>query len=368
MKKSLFGYKASEVDIVIGTLREENESLNSTITTLNTQIKNSATNNNAKATLLEADLKKSEESSQLIKEEKEQLEAQITAFSEEVQALKQQNEELHSQVEDLHIKNEELKHQISEYDKQMKGLSAFSDELDTVAATTELQGAAANSSADAKEYKQTHVSSFINHYLNLKEELETTKTALETAADELKVTKAQLAKADSVMAEQSQQKASERKLLEDINHASEISLQAYHEMSRMRNDVIEHMQEQMKEYYQLVNDNSVKMRTAIEQQQADYNKIIREFFQKASEYRINLSNMGDEYSNMADYSINIDKISNRMNEIMNHFIEESSTNLKKGESALKRQEKPHKAEIADDKPVTEETTKKPIIFKLPGCK
>ena len=53
MKKSLFGYNVSETDITLNALREENESLNAAIIDLKTQIKNIASEENVKVSLLE---------------------------------------------------------------------------------------------------------------------------------------------------------------------------------------------------------------------------------------------------------------------------------------------------------------------------
>ena len=101
--------------------------------------------------------------------------------------------------------------------------------------------------------------------------------------------------------------------------ASEISLRAYYEMSKMQHEVVDYVHGQIKDYYQCVNENNLKLRADIEQCQLLYNQMIRDFFSKANEFRTALSNMENNYSNMVDYNINTDKLSNRMNEIINNL-------------------------------------------------
>lgn len=60
MKKQLFGYNTSETKVIINALREENESLNATIATLKTQIKNNVGEKNAKYILLDEKIKAQE--------------------------------------------------------------------------------------------------------------------------------------------------------------------------------------------------------------------------------------------------------------------------------------------------------------------
>jgi sugar-specific transcriptional regulator TrmB len=80
------------------------------------------------------------------------------------------------------------------------------------------------------------------------------------------------------------------------------------------------------------------MHTALEQRQSEYNRMIREFFAKASEFRTSLSNMEDKYSSMADYRLDIDKIANCMDEIMNNFIKEADAFLQKEEETASVEE------------------------------
>ncbi|MDF2540335.1 MAG: hypothetical protein K0S47_53 [Herbinix sp.] len=485
MKKGFFGYNVSEVDVVISALREENESLNATITTLKTQIKNSVSSNGAKANLLEADLKQNEENLKKINDEKNELISQISSLSMESEILNQQNAELLTQMEQLHMQNEDLNRQVSELRTQMIELTAQGINVDTsvmdalqsqldaekqhkaeleqalinkleeleyameeLAVTTsdleetkaklevtstdlekeqaqigisesayeslkeeaeiikasfksvtvELENTKALLDQKAKDANQsqaeidslksqlesacaknteqaeklTAIGSYADDYNNLKEMLVSTCASLnektielEKAHKEIEQMKNELAIAKVAVDEQAKMKATEKKQLANINQASEISFQAYYDMSKMRNEVVEYMHEQMKEYYQLVNDNSVKMRGAFEQRQNEYNQMIRDFFTKASEFRANLSNIDVEYSNMTDYSLNIDKISNRMNDIMDNFIEESSAYLKKKEDAFKPEED---RSYEDKNPHirTEEISKKPIVFKISG--
>lgn len=386
MKKGFFGYKVSEVDVVINALREENESLNATITTLKTQIKNSAADNGAKANLLEADLKKNEEILKQVTEDKNELISQISSLTLESDLLNQQNTELISQMEHLHRQNEDLNRQISEYRMQIMELTAQVGNADTsvvyslksrVDGEKEYKTAveqafkvkkqiltAATSDLEEDDQRGT----FTDEYIRMKEELEHTKAALGSVTNELEKAhkdigqlRDELAIAQLAVDEQAKMKAIEKKQFADLNQASRISYQAYYDMSRMRNEVVEFLHEQIKEYYQFVNENSIKMRTAIEKRQSEYNQMIREFFTRASEFRANLSNIDAEYSNLADYNMNIDKISHRMNEIMDSFIEESTVNLKIREEALK----PWEDHAAPEKDTgnTEEVSKKPI-FKI----
>ena len=337
MKKGFFGYNVSEVDVMVNSLREENESLNATITTLKTQIKNSEIGG-AKANLLEANLKSTEENLSQLTEEKNGLLSQISTLTADAKALELQNTQLKARMEQLHLQNEEL-----------------------IAATSDLTVAASD-------------------YEGVKDELESAKAALVTATSELKDAQEkvkELEKARSEIARLEEElaaamvavdelakiRATEKKQQENLNQASEISFRAYHEMSKMRNEAIENMHEQLKEYYQFVNENSVKMRNAIEERQTEYNQMIRDFFTKASEFRISLSGLEDKYSSMADYSINIDKISGNMNEIMNKFIQESDTYLKKKEEQVHVEEEPQQEATATFH-TKENSAVKPIVFRI----
>jgi chromosome segregation ATPase len=334
MKKGLFGYKVSEVDVMMNTLREENESLNATITTLKTQIKNSEICG-AKANLLEDNLKSMEENLAQLTKEKSELLSQTTALSTEAEASKQQNADLMAQIEHLHMQNEDLNRQITELQQQIADTSLLEDlqlQLDS-----------------EKEYKAALEQAFNDKAEKLTaaaDELASTKAALETvtgelneaqekareyekAQKEIKQLEEELAITRIAVEEQEKITAINKKQLANRDQTSEISYWAYYNMSKMRNEVVEYIHEQMKEYYQFVNEASVKMHTSIEQRQSEYNRMIREFFATASEFRTNLSNIEDKYSSMVDYRLNTDKIANRMDEIMNNFIEEADTYLKK---------------------------------------
>ncbi len=389
MKKGFLGYKVSEVDVVINALREENESLNTTVTTLKTQMKNSDSSNGAKATLLEDDLKRSEELLKKSSEEKEELITQITKLTNNSDLMHQKNAELMAQLEIATIQNDSLKSIISEYEE--------------AAAANERQGLENKLfyDSDNENTEKTPIdSSSVKEQEDREEELVRTKADLRAVAEDLEMTRAMLDQksqdaaqaekkaealkaklelayalnddqaqelviAKSAIEELSKIKAADKKMRADLNQASEISFKAYYDMSRMRNDVVEYMHEQMKEYYQLVNDNNLKMRTAFEERQQEYNQMMRDFFTKTSEFRTSLSNMDVDYSNMEEYNMNIDKISDRMKEIMDNFIEESGAKLRKKEEALKTGEATDMQENAFGIH-TEEVVKKPIVFKISG--
>lgn len=352
MKKGLFGYKVSEVDVMMNTLREENESLNATITTLKTQIKNSEICG-AKANLLEDNLKSMEENLAQLTKEKNELLTQTTALSTEAEASKRQNADLMAQIEHLHMQNEDLGHQVTELQQQTADTSLLEDlqlQLDS-----------------EKEYKAALEQAFNDKAEKLTaaaDELASTKAALETVTGELneaqekaqreiKQLEEELAITRIAVEEQEKITAINKKQLANRDQASEISYWAYYNMSKMRNEVVEYIHEQMKEYYQFVNEASVKMHTSIEQRQSEYNRMIREFFATASEFRTNLSNIEDKYSSMVDYRLNTDKIANRMDEIMNNFIEEADAYLKKEKAPSSGTKEPNpKAEEPD--PETEE--------------
>ncbi len=381
MKKGFFGYNVSEVDVMLNTLREENESLNATITTLKTQIKNNETGG-AKANLLEADLKNREESIKKLSEENNELKHQVSSLTAENSVLTDQNAELMKKIEELQEEKENLKIQIFGLQEQVTDLKEESNKVDTsfleslqaqlesekeyrtvleqalnskteelTAATLDLEEARTSYESLTNEFDKEKSQEMIK-------ELELAQLEISQLKDELAITKLSID-------EQAKMKVLEKKQEANLNLASEISFRAYYDMSKLRNEVVEYMQEQMKEYYQSVNENSVKMRAAIEQRQAEYNQMVRDFYAKASDFRVSLSSMEDKYNDMADYSMNIDKLSNRMNEIMNNFIDESNSCLKKRESETTSDEEFH---IKEKTPINavEKSNNKPLVFKVSG--
>lgn len=118
MKKSLFGYKTSEVDIIIEALREENESLNSKIITLQNQIKNNIGEKNAKSILLEENIKKLERDNLKINMEKEALIDHISSFANEYEALMKKNTDLPIFNEYIYKIINELNQIITKYNSQ----------------------------------------------------------------------------------------------------------------------------------------------------------------------------------------------------------------------------------------------------------
>ncbi len=98
MKKSLFGYNVSETDITLNALREENESLNAAIIDLKTQIKNIASEENVKVSLLENKIIKNNEALQNAAIEKRELLSQIAMLSEEVGKLRNESEAMRTEI------------------------------------------------------------------------------------------------------------------------------------------------------------------------------------------------------------------------------------------------------------------------------
>lgn len=366
MKKVFFGYKVSEVDLIINTLREENESLNATITTLKTQIKNSDESSGAKANLVEADLKKLEENLKQLNNEKNENMSLISSLSEESEVLRKKNEELTARIEHLNMQNENLELQLA--DSQQQSIKQSDDQITNDIFLIETLQSQLNTEKEYKITLEKALNGKVEELTAVTSELEKSKETemeLEIALAEINRLKRELAISEFAVNEQRKMKAFEKQQQENMNQASEVSLRAYYEMSKIRNEVVEYMQERMKEYYQLINENSVKISAAIEQHQLEYNQMIREFFTKAYEYRVSLSNIEDDYSNMTDFSLNIDKIANRMNEIMNKFVQESNSYLKNAETNLTPSEMLY---MKEETPVstTEDSAIRPLVFKISG--
>ncbi len=379
MKKGFFGYNVSEVDVMLNTLREENESLNATITTLKAQIKNSETGG-AKATLLEADLKSCEESIKQLNEEKQELKYQVSSLTAEYGVVNNKNAELIKKIEQLQKEKEDLNLQISGFQQQISELKeqtsnvdlsffeSLQSQLESEREYKAVLELALNSKTEELTAAALDLEDIRTNYEALSTDKETAqelRRELELAQMEIDQLNEELAVAKLAIDEQAKMKVLEKKQQANLNLASEISFRAYYDMSKLRNEVVEYMQTQMKDYYQSMNDNSVKMRAAIEQRQAEYNQMIREFNTKSAEFRVSLSNMEDKYNDMTDYSMNIDKLSNRMNEIMNKFIDESNTCLKRREGDTLVEEDScikEKASVIS----SEKSNNKPLVFKVSG--
>lgn len=149
MKKSFFGYKKSDVETTLNSLREENEQLNSTIATLNAQLKN-GDGNSAKVTLLEStieqtkqDLKNSQATIATLEHDKAELQNKLSTLESETAELQDKLksiEELHSSLEQQFedVKKErdalelKLKHSHtcvdSEYSQRVAATAILSDE------------------------------------------------------------------------------------------------------------------------------------------------------------------------------------------------------------------------------------------------
>lgn len=280
MKKSFFGYDVSEVDVMLSALREENESLNATIITLKTQMKNGGYGNSARINLLETELRSNEEELILLREEKRELLAQVSSLSREINTLQQQNAELQSYRKQFFVPD------------LLQAQLAAGRELQPVAAFEEGWG--------PNEFGESSIPD---------EELSAVRATSQEESDEL-----------PVLPDPSPDKSFRQSV--NINRASEISNQAYYEMSRMRNEAVEYMRQQMKEYYQLLNDHSLRLHSALEQRQQEYSQMIRDFFNQTSEFRTRLSDIEAECHSMVDFNRKVDPISIRMKEIMDHFMEE----------------------------------------------
>lgn len=350
MKKSLFGYNISEVNVMLNALREENESLNATVTTLKTQMKNGVNGSGAKLNLLEADLKNSDEELKRVSEEKNELISKISSLTSEVDALKQQNAELIAQARQLHMQNI-LHTQLaagSEYQavthiEKIKNIEEASQltEEELSAVKIELKEDSSASAPISNKQMDEPIIAALKDYERLNDELRRTRKELESKSavldsrngelahvkEELSLTKDALASTKSALENTMDQLEKSQQPI-NTNKASEITYQAYCEMSRMRNEIVEYMHQQMKEYYQVTNDNNIKMRSVIEQRQQEYSQMIREFFSNTSEFRTRLSNVEVECSNVVDFNMNIDQVSMRMKEIMDRFMEECDASIR----------------------------------------
>ena len=419
MKKVFWGYNISEVDVAIGALREENESLNATITTLKTHIKNIESGYSAKSKLLESNLKEKEGILRQTNDEKQKLEEQIlelnnhitevtahennqsaaaldtlqsqlnteieykasmekelTEKEEELSCAKEELASARRDLTDIKLQLDSLKHSREDETSKLQALSnkyenietemkdtksayeitanelentkalLHQKEQDAARVCTELEDlkkqlAAINSHNAEHADKLIAIEHLTSNYNNMKEILSDTQasltkktTELENCQAEIQQLKDSLSIAEAAAEEQAKLKEQENMQLANYNYASEISLKAYYDMGQIRSEVYDYLHKQMKDYYQLVNDNSTKMHSAIEQCQTEYNHMLRELFAKLSEFRLSLSNIDDEYNNTAEYSINVDRISNRMSEIIENFMKESSASLKKNEEKL----------------------------------
>ena len=104
MKRVLLGYKISEVDKIINSLKDENENLNAEIARLKIQIKNNI--DNAKSILLEENLKNYEKELLKLKTENSELKNQNEDLTKENMILKQQLAELQAMINEAAVTNE----------------------------------------------------------------------------------------------------------------------------------------------------------------------------------------------------------------------------------------------------------------------
>lgn len=101
MKKSLFGYNITKINKIINSLREENEGLNATITTLQAQIKNNVGTKSAKLIFLDEELKSKENEIIKIGLENEELVSQISTLTKEYEALNNKYNELKARADSV---------------------------------------------------------------------------------------------------------------------------------------------------------------------------------------------------------------------------------------------------------------------------
>lgn len=104
MKRVLLGYKITEVDKIIGSLKDENESLHAEIARLKIQIKNNI--DSAKSILLEENLKTYEKELLKLKTENNELKIQNEDLTKENLVLKQQLAELQAIINEAAVSNE----------------------------------------------------------------------------------------------------------------------------------------------------------------------------------------------------------------------------------------------------------------------
>ena len=137
MKRHLFGYRKSDVDIVLESLRKENEGLNSTIITLQNQLKNNVGEKNAKSILLEDRLKKLENDNLHISMEKDELAKQIIALTKELEDTKLQNNKLATSNKYLSERNEELSNLVSKLQTEIRELGYMDETAATLDDSTD---------------------------------------------------------------------------------------------------------------------------------------------------------------------------------------------------------------------------------------
>lgn len=260
MKKSLFGYRITDVDTLISSLKEENESLNDTITTLKAELKNSS-DNETKSTILEDDYQKIKEQLALATSKNQELISDFQSLSLEVDTLRQQNLEL---TEQLHTQLD------IDFTKEASATvepQSYKEPKDNTSPETPIENSNTN--------------------VNLEDRLST-----------------------------------ENQYYIDANKNSQISSYAYYSMCKMRNEVLSYVQEQIKDFHRMMNEYAMKRNSAVEQIQGEYNQLLRDFFMKANAYRINLSNIDTEYNSLHDFNFNTEKLNENMNAIMEKFINE----------------------------------------------
>lgn len=270
MRKNLFGYNISEVNITLSNIREENESLNATITSLKEHIKKleaerdiKGNHSNVDYKSLEADLKKA-------LEERDQLASKL----------------------------------------------AFEQAQKEIAATKLQTNSLSTTSSTDEEYEK------------VKQALASAKTALSDKLSEFDLVK----KETEQLREQliSSNKASEElAVLQVDKQIQDLSYQAYYDMLKIQNEVTDYLREQLKGYYQSVDDSNNKIHSEIEQRKQEYDQMIQDFITKVSEFRNSLSHIEYEHASVSDFRRNIDTLDERIKSITNHYFENAIVEQKK---------------------------------------
>lgn len=270
MKKSFFGYNISEVNITMSNIREENESLNATITSLKAHIKKLEAERNVKGNHSEDDYKS--------------LEA-------------------------------DLKKALEERD-QLAGKLAFEQSQQEIAATKLQTGSLSTASSTDGEYEK------------VKQALASAKTAFSDKLLEYELVRKETEQL-RVELIPSSKAVEELTNLQADKQIQDLSYQAYYDMLKIQHEVSVFLREQLKAYYQSVDDNNSKIRNEIEQCQQEYEQMIQDFITKVSELCNHLSHIDYEHAVVSDHRLKVDAMDERIKSIINHFFENAIVDQKK---------------------------------------
>lgn len=288
MKKRLFGYHTQEVDSTIATLNDEKHKLNSNLESLDNKIK-SMEERLGKTSTLETDLEKSNLELNELHSINQELNVKLKSLSAELYKLQEENILLTAQLEE---------NQNSE-SKEAKSSAAVYSPLEPLSQDEIIK--------NLKEQVQ-QLSSEKVYLITELEELKQLNTEYSLELDEVKLL--------------------DKGLVSKQSLASEISLRAFCDMSRINNEVADRVHDIMKDYYKFTSDNNIAIRSEIEQYQREYNEMINNFVITASKLPIALSNIENKYSTLANYSMNTELLFKNMNQTINKFMSETTETLK----------------------------------------